>query len=122
MAAKKKPQKTIQDAYRDALARFGHRPDVTGIDVGYKYTDGQRTETMSIRLHVKEKFPKSALEATDVFPDEIEGFPIDVIQGNYTAGVAVGRLPKQLTERNGSRDSNRGSVSHTETSPPARLA
>jgi hypothetical protein len=57
--------------------------DVTGIDIGYKYKDDERTETLAIRLHVKEKLPKSALEAAEIFPEEIEGFPIDVIQGNY---------------------------------------
>lgn len=83
MAARKKTQKKIEDAYQEALARFGHRTDVTGIDIGYKYKDDERTETLAIRLHVKEKLPKSALEAAEIFPEEIEGFPIDVIQGNY---------------------------------------
>ncbi len=57
MTAKKQPQKTIQDAYRDALARYGHRQDVTGIDVGYKYQDGRRTEVEAVRTAYGEHCP-----------------------------------------------------------------
>jgi hypothetical protein len=83
MAAKKNTQKKIEDVYQEALGRFGHRPDVTGIDIGYEYKNGERTETLAVRLHVKEKLPKSVLEASEIFPEEIDGVPLDVIQGNY---------------------------------------
>jgi hypothetical protein len=87
MATKKKgTTKTIDDAFNEALARYAHRENVTGIDIGYKYTDGESTGTLAIRLHVKEKIPKSALETAELFPEEIEGFPVDVIQGNYKPG------------------------------------
>lgn len=79
--------KTIDDAYNEALARYAHRANVTGIDIGYKYTEGEVTDALAIRLHVKEKIPKSALEAAELFPEEIEGFPVDVIQGNYKPGA-----------------------------------
>jgi len=88
MPAKKPTSaKTIDDAYNEALTRYGHRDNVTGITKGYKYTDGERTTTLSIRIHVKEKIPKFALEAAELFPEEIEGFPTDVIQANYVANV-----------------------------------
>lgn len=88
MATRKKDaSKTIEDAYGEALARYAHRDNVTGIDIGHKYMDGQPTEVLAIRLHVKEKIPKSALEAAELFPEEIEGFPVDVIQGNYKPGA-----------------------------------
>lgn len=84
---KENTSKTIDDAYSEALARYAHRDNVTGIDIGYKYTDGEATDILAIRLHVKEKIPKSALEAADLFPEKIEGFPVDVIQGNYKPGA-----------------------------------
>lgn len=84
---KKNTSKTIDDAYNEALARYAHRGNLTGIDIGYKYADGEATDILAIRLHVKEKIPKSALEAADLFPEEIEGFPVDVIQGNYKPGT-----------------------------------
>lgn len=84
---KKNTSKTIDDAYGEALARYAHRDNVTGIDIGYKYRNGQPTKIIAIRLHVKEKIPKSGLEASELFPEEIEGFPVDVIQGNYKPGA-----------------------------------
>jgi hypothetical protein len=90
----KDTSKTIDDAYSEALARYAHRDNITGIDIGYKYTDGQATETLAIRLHVKEKIPKSALETADLFPEEIVGFPVDVIQGNYKPGAQREPIPE----------------------------
>lgn len=109
--------KTIDDVYDEVLARYAHRDNVTGIDVGYKYKDGERTDTLSIRLHVKEKIPKSALEAAVLFPDEIKGFPIDVIQGNYKVG-AQKELISEATNRTTrfSRLQPGISVAHTDVS------
>ncbi len=76
----------IENAYQEALARFGQRENITGIDIGYKYKDGEATNQKAIRLHVKEKFPASALEEIELFPQEINGFPVDVLQANYKAG------------------------------------
>lgn len=88
MATKRKTsgKTTIEDAYSEALAKYAHRESVTGIDIGYKYVDGTPTDTLAIRFHVKEKIPKSALEAAELFPEEIDGYPVDVIQGNYKPG------------------------------------
>ena len=90
MVRQRKPQKDIDDAYREAVARYAQRSDITGIDIGYKYTNGQKTDTLAVRFHVKEKFPISALEAWEVFPEEIGGFPVDVIQARYVAGASPG--------------------------------
>ncbi|MFC1463243.1 MAG: hypothetical protein ACFLMY_00190 [Candidatus Brachytrichaceae bacterium NZ_4S206] len=84
MSTKKKTHTpTIEDAYREALAKYAHRENVTGIDVGYKYTNGERTGTLAVRIHVLEKIPELALEASEIFPEEILGFPVDVIQADY---------------------------------------
>ncbi len=86
MAPKMKSiKKTINDAYAEALARYAHRENLTGIDIGYK--NNSDSDALHVRLHVKEKIAKSALEASELFPDEIDGFPVTVIQGNYKAGV-----------------------------------
>lgn len=91
MATKnRKTDKSIDDAYGKALARYAHRSNVTGIDIGYKRSEGEVTDVLAIRLHVKEKIPASALEAAELFPEEIDGFPVDVIQGNYKAGEQSG--------------------------------
>jgi hypothetical protein len=73
----------IEQAYRKALKTYGSRENVTGIDKGYKYVNGQRIDQMAIRIHVREKLDDSVLEAAEVFPSSIQGVPVDVIQAVY---------------------------------------
>src|SRR6266568_4085543 len=66
-------------------AQFLGAPGVTGVDVGYKEVGGQRTEQVSIRVHVAQK--------TDNVPDdqrvpaEIEGVATDVLERRYEPQV-----------------------------------
>ena len=83
MAEPTAPTESIQRAYEKALRAFGHRAEVTGVDIGYKYSGGERTDEITLRIHVREKIPLSLLPAAEVLPSEIDGVPIDVIQGNY---------------------------------------
>ncbi len=69
------------------LARDG----VTAVDLGFKWSQGLMTGTLSIRVHVAEKKPVSELSEEDLFPEEIEGIPVDVIEAEY--GLQL--LPEQ---------------------------
>ncbi len=77
-------REAIQRAYEKALRTFGHRPEVTGVDIGYKYQDGQRGEEVVLRVHLREKLAPDLVEPAQLLPREIDGVPLDVIQGNYT--------------------------------------
>jgi hypothetical protein len=79
----------LQGAYEKAFKAYIERDNVTGVDVGYQYTEGQRTDNIVVRVHVKEKLPDSALEAVELFPKEIDGVPLDVIQGIYHPHIAL---------------------------------
>jgi L-lactate utilization protein LutC len=72
----------LEKAYAKAISAYSHRKNVTGIDLGYKYigSDQQRTEQLSIRIHVNEKIQESALEAAELFPKEIDGVPVGVAE------------------------------------------
>ncbi|MHA1151475.1 MAG: hypothetical protein ACTSQ7_02215 [Alphaproteobacteria bacterium] len=74
----------IQRAYEKALRAFGHRPEVTGVDIGYKYKDGQRGEEVVLRVHLREKLAPELIDPAQLLPSEIDGLPLDVIQGSYT--------------------------------------
>ena len=52
-------QTQVQQAYEKAYKSYMSRENVTGIDVGYKYTDGQKSNNMVVRIHVKEKIDES---------------------------------------------------------------
>lgn len=82
--SKRLDQKQLDGAYGKALTSYAHRENVTGVDIGYRYKDGQRTDELAIRVHVKEKLPETALEAAQVFPKEIDEVPVDVIQAVYS--------------------------------------
>jgi hypothetical protein len=58
------------------------RPGVTGVDVGFKYIGGKRTEIVAIRVMVRVK--GEFVEAGRV-PQEIDGIPTDVIQREFFA-------------------------------------
>jgi hypothetical protein len=69
----------IIKAKEAAVADLLNRPGVTGVDIGFKYTGGQRTDEVVIRVFVKEK--KNVPEAERI-PQTINGVPTDIIQSN----------------------------------------
>jgi hypothetical protein len=55
-------------------------PGVTGVDVGYKYVGGKKTDTLAIRVYVAEK---KDVSEKDAVPKQIRGVPTDVIQRRF---------------------------------------
>lgn len=74
----------LQKVYEHVVKTYAHRDNVTGVDVGFRYDKGKRTNEMAVRIHVREKIPEHALEADEIFPKTIDDVPIDVIQAVYT--------------------------------------
>ena len=73
----------LMAAFEKSLARFAHRPDVTGIDIGLKMKRGRHTGRLAIRIHVREKFQLRHLPARTRFPRLIDGVPVDVVEAVY---------------------------------------
>ncbi len=91
----------VQRAYEKALRAFGHRPDVTGVDIGYKYRDGQRGEEVVLRVHLREKLAPGLIDPAQLLPRDIDGVPLDVIQGSYTpSGGGILALAARRHRRN----------------------
>jgi hypothetical protein len=57
-----------------------NRPGVTGVDIGWKIVDGEKTDQLAIRVHVEEK---KDVPEDQMIPDEIDGIPTDVIQHKF---------------------------------------
>ena len=74
----------LQKVFDQVVKTYSHRENVTGVDIGFRYDKGKRTNQIAVRIHVKEKIPEHALEADEIFPKTIDGIPIDVIQAVYT--------------------------------------
>lgn len=99
MAEKKKE---ITDAQRKKAMRkvyqmYRRRPNFTGADIGYRWDGDTKTEELVVRVHVNVKIPLAELNDADIFPEEIEGVPLDVIEGDYkqrrSAGAPTDRAP-----------------------------
>lgn len=75
-----KPPPGIIRAKRNVEKQLLALPGVTGVDIGFKESNGRKTKTIAIRVLVKEK--------KDVPPDQqvpktIGGFPTDVIEREF---------------------------------------
>jgi hypothetical protein len=80
-------------ALHEAIARYAHRPEVTGIDVGFKVKGGRRTPRVSVRLHVREKVPRGQLAPRERFAARIHGVPVDVLQAAYHDETGLSGAP-----------------------------
>jgi hypothetical protein len=96
-----------------ALARakrlVRRHPSVIGVDWGYVYEDGARTDEIGIRYHVPRKLPLRKRAAEDRLPRAVEGFRLDVLESGYKPhradpfapaavlqpGLSVGNVPRQ---------------------------
>jgi hypothetical protein len=90
MARKPKISMAKLEAAREAVKRqYGHRPNYTGADIGYRWDKGKRTDELVVRVHVTRKIPVAEIESALVFPATIEGVPLDVIEGHYHASAST---------------------------------
>ena len=92
---------SIDSAYRHAVAIYGSRPDITGIDIGPEYVNGQPSGRQAIRLHVRIKKPESALVVSEVFPETIGGVPLDVLERSYFPAVEAANGVRRVSETPG---------------------
>jgi len=59
---------------------FFQKKGVTGVDIGYKYVDGKKTDELVIRVYVETKKDVSKKE---MIPKEIDGVKTDVIERTF---------------------------------------
>jgi len=55
-------------------------PGVTGVDIGYKFVEGKKTDELAIRVYVEKK--RDVTEENAV-PREIQGVPTDVTERRF---------------------------------------
>jgi hypothetical protein len=98
----------IREIKRSVEADWINRPGVTGIDVGYKYIDGKRTDEIAIRIHVMHK--RDVPEA-DAVPATIDGITTDVIESNFVPQVIRVRADTLQGADTGKYDPLEGGIS-----------
>ena len=67
--------KAVKRKHEDELLK---KRNVVGVGIGYKETNGQMTEELSLVVMVKTKIPSHELDHIDRIPREIEGIRTDV--------------------------------------------
>ncbi len=73
----------------DAIERADDNMHAIGI--GFKLVNGKPTRTMSVRMYVTRKLPRSLLPAQAQLPPDIDGIPTDVVEAPpaYLAAMAI---------------------------------
>jgi len=79
------------------------RPGVTAIDLGFKWTQGEMTGQLAIRVHVAQKKPAFQLSSEELFPKEVEGIPVDVIEATYAPQTVLQARLEQALQNRGQR-------------------
>ena len=96
MAKAEQVLETVRDEW---LKREG----VTAVDLGFKWSGGEMTSSLSIRVHVLKKKDKSELTEADLFPKEIDGIAVDVIEASYAPQSLMDVQPEAAVDGRGKR-------------------
>jgi hypothetical protein len=84
------PAKLTLQARRAARATGEPRVNVVGVGIGRKRVGGKLTDTMCVRIYVRRKLDKRALDTRTLLPKRIRGMPTDVIEtGSLEAFDAI---------------------------------
>lgn len=79
------------------------REGVTAVDLGFKWSGGEMTSTLSIRVHVEQKKDTSELSEDELFPKEVDGIAVDVIEAKYAPQALVDVQLEAAIEGRGKR-------------------
>jgi endonuclease G, mitochondrial len=70
----------LWEAHRQALATYRGCPTLTGLDVGFKFTNGKRLDDIAVRFLVERKLPMDQVPEACQVPALLAGVPTDVIE------------------------------------------
>jgi endonuclease G len=79
------------------------RDGVTAVDLGFKWRQGQMTDELAVRVHVVKKKREVELSAGELFPEEVQGIPVDVIEATYAPQALATARPEAAIEGRGRR-------------------
>jgi hypothetical protein len=92
----------ISDDHKAALAaakRLARSIDaVRGIDFGWVYTKGKRTQRLGVRFHMDRKRKPSELAISQRLPATLEGVEVDVLAVGYAPHDSGPRAPQKVLD------------------------
>lgn len=87
----------LDQGLKKAYLAFGNRSNFRGIDIGYRWRRGQRTDEICLRMHVQRKLPIDALLPSQVLPSHVAGIALDVIEAAYQPSLEPGASRQAAT-------------------------
>jgi hypothetical protein len=96
MARAEKALEKVRDAWLE-------KEGVTAIDLGFKWSSGKMTPRLAIRVHVARKKYIAELRPDQLFPEDVDGIPVDIIEGTYAPQALVNARPEAAVEGRGKR-------------------
>lgn len=88
------------ESVRDEWLR---RPGVTAVDLGFKWSSGQMTDSLAIRIHVTRKKDRSELRGEELFPEQIDGIAVDIVEATYAPQTTVDARLESAVDGRGNR-------------------
>jgi hypothetical protein len=73
--------KTAQHALEKVAGDWMARRGVVSVEVARRWRDGAPTNEVGIRVTVAKKLPPEDVPAGELLPEELEGVPVDVVEG-----------------------------------------
>lgn len=93
-------------------ADFLKLPGVTGVDIGYKYVGGEKTDELAIRVYVAEKKDPKEIPSTEQIPKTTHRIKTDVIQRKFVLHPLRVRIQDlRVMADTGNYDPLRGGIS-----------
>jgi len=83
----------LKEAYAHALALLFSRPEVTGVDIGPKYTNSTKTRKLVVRVHVRRKHSERRVPSSQLIPTSFLGVQSDVVQALYRSHSDTSQAP-----------------------------
>ena len=74
------PQQEVVQAKEANKVAIMEKPNVVGVGVGFKRTDGTVTSELSVVVMVRKKLPIAGLEPQEVLPRQVDSVKVDVVE------------------------------------------
>ena len=88
MTFQRPKQHQLDFALQNLTAVYASDPDVCGIDVGFKWINGQPTSDICARIHLRGDAGANVTGPASPYPSEICGVPVVLIDADYTPAPA----------------------------------
>lgn len=80
---------SAQSIIKQAAPNLLYRPNVVACGLGYKISEGQRTERLSLIVSVTHKVPASQLTVKDMVPKAYDGLVTDVVETGRIRALTI---------------------------------